>query len=381
MPPALRRAAAVIAMVVLGCSGRDGCDPCASSAPTVASTAPGSEAPASDRPTPVPGSSNPRTAPTSAAPPLAGAWAKLEVQGSSPARREDHTWTVDADAAVAYLFGGRDGGTSFGDLWAFDLAAGTWTELRRAGATPPARFGHEAAWVPGRGLVVTLGQAGSGFFDDVWLFDPAAGSWRELRGDGDRPIARYGSCSGIGPDGRLWISHGFTEEGSRFFDTRAYDVDEQDWTDETPPDRQPVERCLHSCWWTDSGDFVLYGGQTTGVAALGDLWHLEDAQPGHPGAWRKLDDPVLAARQLPAVARYRGGTLVIGGRDVGRKPLGDAWRLADDGSAALPLEARATEPPARSGASLIADAARDRVLLFGGIGDAALGDLWQLTFD
>ncbi len=27
------------------------------------------------------------------------------------------------------------------------------------------------------------------------------------------------------------------------------------------------------------------------------------------------------------------------------------------------------------------DEERDRMLLFGGIGDAALGDLWELTFD
>ena len=71
------------------------------------------------------------------------------------------------------------------------------------------------------------------FFDDIWAYDPAAEAWRELPSLGDVPPARYGSCASLGPDGRLWISHGFTDSG-RFDDTRAYDFATGEWTDETP---------------------------------------------------------------------------------------------------------------------------------------------------
>jgi Galactose oxidase, central domain/Kelch motif len=340
---------------------------------------------------PLPGTAQPPTGPattgapaTGASPaaslPIAGAWARLDVAGAAPAAREDHTWTVDPDAGVAYLFGGRAGGTDFGDLWAFDLATETWSELQPAGPAPLARFGHDAAWLPGRGLVVTLGQAGSGFFDDIWLFDAANETWRKLPDAGAKPVARYGSCSGVGPDGRLWISHGFTEEGARFFDTRAYDFDTEAWDDRTPPDLQPVERCLHACWWTDDGDFVLYGGQTTGVAALGDLWLLQGSQGTPHGTWMKLEGPTLAARHLPAVARRGQLTVVVGGRDVDRKPLGDTWLLPDPGGPAI-ARLEVAGPPPRSGGALVYDSAGDRMLLFGGIGDAVLDDLWVLSFD
>lgn len=312
--------------------------------------------------------------------PVGAAWARHEVRGAAPPTREDHTWTVDTEAGLAYLFGGQADGQAFDDLWAYDLEAGTWTELDPGGSEPAARFGHEAGWLPGRGLAITLGQAGPVFFDDIWLFDPAAGTWRELPDGGDRPVPRYGSCSGVGPDGRLWISHGFTEEGSRFFDTRAYDFDREAWHDETPADPRPVERCLHTCWWTDTGDFVLYGGQTTGAAALGDLWLLSGSQAGSTGTWAKLETPALAARHLPAVARRGPLTVVVGGRDVDRRPLGDTWLLPDPGG--LPItELEGDGPPPRSGGALIYDAERDRMLLFGGIGDAALDDLWVLAFD
>jgi hypothetical protein len=383
MPAALLRAAALVALLALGCgSGRDGCDPCASSSPpSAAPTALRTEPGLSARPTPVPGPTD-RSGSASPGSAVAGAWSNLGVDGTSPAAREDHTWTVDPAAGVAYLFGGRDGADVYGDLWSFDLATEAWSELAPAGGPPAARFGHEAVWVPGRGLVVLLGQAGSAFFNDLWLFDPGTTTWQKLPSDGDPPVPRYGSCSGIGPDGRLWMSHGFTEEGSRFFDTRAYDFNSGRWTDETPADRQPVERCLHACWWTDDGDFVLYGGQTTGVAALGDLWLLDPPQQGAEAVWSKLPDPEPAARQLPAVARRGAVTVLFGGRDVDRAPLGDAWVLPDPGGPPIaPLEIQGPAPSARSGASLIYDEARDRMLLFGGIGDDAMDDLWELAFD
>src|SRR6185503_18605783 len=122
-------------------------------------------------------------------------------------RREDHTWTVSPDGATAYLFGGRDGTAVYGDLWSYRFTTGVWTSLATSGTVPPARFGHNAAWANGIGLVIFAGQAGGTFFNDLWAYDPAASAWRELPAGGAVPVPRYGSCAAIGPDSRLWISH------------------------------------------------------------------------------------------------------------------------------------------------------------------------------
>ena len=104
-------------------------------------------------------------------------WSRLPVE-HGPAAREDATWTVDDDGASAYLFGGRDGKTTFDDLWRFDLATDTWTRLR-PDSGPSARFGHSAAWVEGTGLVVFGGQRETAFFDDLWAYDPIRRSLAE----------------------------------------------------------------------------------------------------------------------------------------------------------------------------------------------------------
>lgn len=293
-----------------------------------------------------------------------------------PAAREDHTWTVSGDGATAYLFGGRAGQREFNDLWRYDLAADSWLELEPQGEPPAARFGHTAVWVADVGLVVWSGQAGPRFFSDIWAYDPQADSWAELPSAGDVPPARYGSCAATGPDGRMWISHGFTEDTGRFADTRAYDFRAGSWADLTVEGTRPVERCLHDCLWTQDGRFVVYAGQTTGAPAIGDLWSLDE----HSGAWTQAPPPEPQPRQLYALAQLGGQAYVFGGGASDGAALDDLWRLDLAGLGWSAVEAGGETPAGRFGATLIADEPRGRLLLFGGKrGNAELGDVWQLA--
>ena len=366
----MRRLLAV-ALLVSACGG--------AASPALSPTSPPSP---TTQPTDVP---EPSATPTAASPsvePMA-AWTQLEAAGDSPAAREDHTWIVDPEAETAYLFGGRDRSTVFGDLFVFDLATDTWRRLEPTGPTPPARFGHEAAWVEDVGLVVFAGQANATtFFGDLWAYDPAANRWAELPANGDAPVPRYGSCSGLGPDGRLWISHGFTEDGTRFFDTKAYDFDLERWTDLTPEGRLPVERCLHACWWTADGRFALYGGQTTGVSALGDQWTLvPGGGPTTSGSWTKFEgDGLPPERALVAFARHGDDEILFGGRGLNTTYLADTYVVDRGFLGFVPLATTGESPGGRASATLIDDPSRARVLLYGGIGaDGALADVWQLT--
>ena len=305
------------------------CQPAASHDPTFGlplPTSPAASTPAAS-PGPLP-TAGPTGSPVASAP-LSATWARLEVDGERPAAREDHTWTVAEDGRTAYLFGGRDGGTVFDDLWSFDLVTERWQREPLDGATPAARFGHDAAWLPGHGLLVWAGQAGSDFFDDIWLLDPARHAWQKLDVEGDVPVARYGSCSGIGPDGRFWISHGFTENGVRFDDTRSFDIEGRRWTDQAPPGARPIKRCLHACWWTSDGRLALYGGQTNGVPALGDLWFLTPGAGGASAAWAEAPGQAAPARQLAAVARRGELAVIFGGRGTDGEVLADLWVVAD----------------------------------------------------
>jgi len=384
-----RVAAALIALLLAGsCSGAATPGPSGegSGSPAVTSASPGSPTPvptpaatASSSVVPTPG---PTRTPEPTAPPAPTArWSELAPGDPRPVARQGHTWTLDAAGGVAYLFGGRDGDRSFDDLWTYDLGADAWTRLEPAGDGPPARFGHAAAWVDGVGLVVFAGQAGSRFFNDLWAYDPGAGAWSRLPSRGDRPVPRYGSCAALGPDGRLWISHGFTEDGTRFADTRSYDFVEGRWIDETPTGQRPVERCLHGCFWSADGRFVLFAGQTTGVEALDDLWALTVGGGEVPSRWERLRGTLPPARNLFGLARQAERVIVFGG---GGKPRGtylaDAWLLDALTLEAAPIAEGDRAPSARRAGALIDDPAHGRLLLFGGEAEPGLlDDLWALA--
>jgi N-acetylneuraminic acid mutarotase len=227
--------------------------------------------------------------------------------------------------------------------------------------------------VDGVGLVVWSGQSGGDFFADIYAYDPATNRWTRLPDAGAMPAARYGSCAALGPDRRLWISHGFTFSG-RFADTRAYDFDAQEWAERTPEEAGPVKRCLHDCLWAPDGRLILYAGQTDGVAALGDLWTLDLSD-----TWTEARAPEAPARQLYAFAKDDATGWVLGGRGADGKVLDDLWTLdlVTLGWEQVPLSGE--RPEGRAGATLIADPARSRLLVFGGVGAAAFGDTWQLT--
>jgi N-acetylneuraminic acid mutarotase len=300
-------------------------------------------------------------------------WRKVAA-GDGPPAREDHTWTVDTEGRFAYLFGGRSGDREFSDLWRYDLARDSWKKISPKGATPEPRFGHNAVWVDDYGMVVFAGQRGVDFFDDLWAFDPQAKRWRELPAKGQVPKRRYGSCMVVGPDGRLWISHGFTFAG-RFDDTRAYNLKSKRWAVITPTGRKPGERCLHECFTTTAGDLVLYGGQDNGSFALGDLWSM-----GREGEWDRHDDPMAQPRRLYGVTEAGGYAYVFGGAGVDNAELADLWRVNRETLEFERVSVDGSHPAGRYAGSLITDAERGRLLLFGG--EAASGtrsDVWELV--
>ena len=140
-----------------------------------------------------------------------------------------------------------------------------------------------------------------------------------------------------------------------------------------------MERCLHGCWWTDDGRLALYAGQTTGVPALGDLWQLTPGPRIGTNAWSEVTPGPRwpADRQLYASTRWGAATVVFGGGSLSGGFLDDTWLIGDNGRA---MRVGGGGPAARSGAELITDPQRGRLLLFGGRNaDDAMRDTWELT--
>ncbi len=149
-------------------------------------------------------------------------WTQL-TPATSPPARTNHTLVYDAIQNKTYLFGGNDGIIYFNDVWAFD---GTnWSQVTVSGTSPVARTLHVMATnTTENKLYLFGGRAVSGSeLADLWVFDPASSSWTEITATG--PVARqaHGLTYDVGKQ-KLVLVSGVANAGDiALNDTWLYD--------------------------------------------------------------------------------------------------------------------------------------------------------------
>lgn len=111
-------------------------------------------------------------------------WEGMASNGT-PTARSGHTavWT----GSRMIIWGGRDGGTFFGDGALYDPAADGWSPMPTEGAPTP-RSGQVAVWT-GSEMLVFGGRDGTGALNTGGAFDPVKNRWRALNANGN-PVGR-----------------------------------------------------------------------------------------------------------------------------------------------------------------------------------------------
>jgi len=302
----------------------------------------------------------------------------LGADGDQPSPRFDGTIAYDPSARRIFLFGGQDTSPK-NDLWAYSLSQRRWEEVQASGPRPPARSGHTLIFDPGRKRLVVFGGQASGFFNDVWAFDIAQGSWRQLDGDSAGPSRRYGhSAIYESTRDRMIISHGFTNAG-RFDDTWGFDFATNSWRDLSPSGARPVRRCLHHAVHDAANNqMYLYGGCASGFGPcpLGDLWSFDLSSNRWTERTGQLKPP---AREHYGMAfdAVRGRLVLFGGSGNGL--LNDTWEYDPrSGSWQQPVIAGdAPSPRHRHETALAGDPGT--IFFFGGLtSSGATNELWML---
>lgn len=243
---------------------------------------------------------------------------------TAPAGRVDGTIAYDPATRQIFLFGGQ-ANEFLNDLWVYSMDQRSWSRVNVSGTLPPARLGHTLLWDARRSRLVMFGGQSRSFFSDVWAFEVARGSWTQLARDDAGPSRRY-SHSAILEAGRdrMVISHGFTNSG-RFDDTWAFDLANNTWRNLTPSGTKPLRRCLHHAVHdAERGQMLLFGGCASGFGPcpLGDLWAFDL----NTNTWSERTGQVKPAPRSHygmAFDDARGRLVIFGGQ--GNSTLGDTW--------------------------------------------------------
>jgi len=304
------------------------------------------------------------------------AWTRRAVD-TAPEPRGGAAMTFEAPAGRIVMFGGDGDAGSLGDTWAWDGAG--WTALA-AGASPRARSGAAMAYDIVRRQVVMFGGqrpvdgavTAAGLLDDTWIWDRGAWTSRTaLRTTRPSPRNAYGLVRDAAQDVAVLFGGHTDNERVAGLTSDTWVWDGATWRalDAAPPLPPRIGFALGH----DGRHVVMFGGarETRELIEAADAtWALIDAR------WvLQPTDTAPSARAGAAMAydAARGKLVLFGGDDgTGEGPF-DTWEW--DG--ARWAQVAAFGPPPRTGHVMVYDPARACVVLFGGLGPGELSDTWE----
>ncbi|TLZ72884.1 MAG: hypothetical protein E6K10_01335 [Methanobacteriota archaeon] len=350
-------------------------------------------------------------------------WAAL---GPSPAPppRFYHAMAYDRPADLVILFGGYSPSGGYGDTWTYSYRTNTWTNVTPA-ASPPAQANVAMSY---DSLADRIVLATSAPPNHVWTYDVTRNAWMDL---GTPLSSSYGELAAA-YDSRAGETIVFTGQtvavdtfggvddrgpppapsrdfnppemtydsgtdrillleadesrwppGSRMW---SYDVDANVWANvgAVALPRGRFEGAM--AYAPDVGRTILFGGYGLWVSGVvNDTWGYDSGS----NSWTELTPGLSPPPRYEHVAAYDSQSrrlIVFGGCLMPCRAgvLGDTWAY-DPSANRWAMMNPATSPPARFWTSMTYDSTSDRVILFGGCGDAdcalVLGDTWAYDYD
>jgi hypothetical protein len=252
-----------------------------------------------------------------------------------------------------------------------------WQQLQPYSDLPSPRINHTIVLDNARGVWLFGGRTGGKGLNDLWRYDLASNAWRKLQPQGSLPPARWGHQAVFNQARDQLVVLSGQSAGGFFNDVWIYDIAANTWSEAKPPSALPEARYGAGLAYDEASNVVYLIHGFTNSGRFDDTWAFDL----NTGAWRNVS--ASAARPLRRclldtvydAARQR--VLLFGGQSNEKPFLGDLWSY--NVKAAAWQELSNVMPAPRHLMSLALDAKRGRALLFGGRTEqGAVADVWAL---
>lgn len=282
-------------------------------------------------------------------------WIRRGLSGPSPSTRSGHAMVWSEDTGRVLMFGGNP---ALSETWEFDDAADAWVQRVTApGNTPPGRSAAALAYDRFNRNVVLFGgrDAGGNVLNDTWVWDPllAPNGGWRQRVPGFNPPARSGHSMAYDSTAQRVVLVGGVDSTQNTLEN-TYEWDGIIWSQRT---FRPAARwTAPMAWDRERRVAILFGGE-----GRDDTWKLSSA------GWSELSPAVKPPPRGHHAMGYdaaRRRVVIFGGFAGGSSPyLQDTWEW--DGIN-WSLNPTAASPPAVADPAMVYEESRQRLLLFGG---------------
>jgi hypothetical protein len=322
-----------------------------------------------------------------------GTWVAIPPPGA----RDGSTAVYDPVRDRMVVFGGDDGTfIPVRTTWVFSFDGSGWDYLSPGDALPLGRTNHSAIYDPVRDRMVVFGgyipctyQQCGALNDVVALSLSGSPQWSGLNPEGSQPSARWGHTAIYDPVRDRMVVFGGVDDGLRNDVWILSLTGSPTWSLLDPMGTPPAGRWGHTAIYDPVGDrMVVFGGAGGDPSGHyeNDVWELSFA--GTP-TWSELSPdgtPPLGRRDHSAsYDQVRNRMVVYGGVGDDDAARNDAWALS---LTEVPewVELAATGvAPSRVDHAAIYDPLRDRVVVFAGwqgggeLTNTRINDTWSLS--
>jgi hypothetical protein len=319
-------------------------------------------------------------------------WSEIQPAGESPPPLEWASAVYDASRDRVLLYGGEvtnEGGSS-NDVWSLTLRPyASWTRLTTAGMVPPRRSHHAAVYDPVRDrMLIIAGRQPTAPRNptDVWSLTLAGTpTWSLILTANDPPpladwqVPSFGAVYDRNENRTIVVRSvpDIPAPAVEVYNLAMSGV--MEWTSLATDAPRPAT-WLPAVVRDSRRHRVI---AVEGGPAADETWALSLAGPV---SWTRLvvSARVLARSDHQSILDPAGRRMIVfGGRIWGAaafsNDLAQLFLEPPRGWMALPVPD--PRPPARKRAAAVFDAARHRMILFGGEGPGVLNDLWTLELD
>jgi Galactose oxidase, central domain/Kelch motif len=295
-------------------------------------------------------------------------WLDLEPEGSSPGLLSGHSAVYDPAGDRILVFGGDT------DLWSLTLSdPPTWTPITAAGTPPVIRRGHSAVIDVAHNRMIVFGGWNNGPLQDLWeLSLTGTPTWTELT-PGAGPEGRDHHSAIVDPVGDRMIVYGGWNDRDDVWQLSLGVT--PSWTELTPGGTTPAGRWGHTAILDPMHHaMVVYGGDTAGASV--EAWAMSlDGDPSWTSLMPAGATPLGRFGHVAILDSARERMIAYGGEDGNDLPLRDVWSLGlGETQAWGELMPAGASPTALLSSTMIHDAARDRIVVFGGESGGYLND-------
>ena len=255
----------------------------------------------------------------------------------NPSKRNGATFTNTGN--LTYLFGGREMGEYFNDIWTYyfnisDINNNNWNLINANGVYPNPRAGHAAA-TQGDFIIFIGGESPDlELYSDYWLYSIINNTWKELIPllESPSPPAITETCVML--DLPYFYYVGGRTLNNLTLDLWKYDISSNNFTllYKTLTNDIPISN--HGCYLeknNTSGEIFIYtffGSQTSNSDPYCGINKFTITDDGNVSLIQVIQNTInITCRTNSGYMYFNGSLFIIGGQSYMKEAFSDVWRI------------------------------------------------------